>query len=146
VGLLLALVSACGAGEPAAKAAPTPSTFIVTGSITARADASISVDTETTALHDGDLGCTTKDGYDDISIGAQVNVRSSTGEVLAVGSLAEGVCRQDPEYAILGDCEFTFAVPNVPSDSDLYLIEVSHRGELTYTREKLNDPIKLTLG
>jgi hypothetical protein len=70
----------------------------------------------------------------------------ASGEVLAVGNLAVGLYRQNETYDFISDCEFPFTVAGVPDDRVLYLVDVSHRGEMTYPRDKLNEPVNLTLG
>lgn len=90
--------------------------------------------------HGYDLG----GGYDDIDRGAQVRVRNGDGKTIAVGSLGRGVQTSGE----LADCRFPFSV-KVPDDEDFYSIEVSHRGELTYSRKKLDKmhwKVALTLG
>lgn len=83
--------------------------------------------------------CFGKNGYDDIHEGAQVVVTDSTGATVAVGKLGRG------EYTG-GTCTLPFTIDGVPEGSDFYGIEVAHRGELTYSRDDLNEPLRLTLG
>ena len=69
-------------------------------------------------------------GYDDIDENAQVVVRDGDGQTLAVGNLQTG------EKVSLVECDFSFTVPGVP-ETDFYSVEVSHRGELSYSRADL---------
>jgi hypothetical protein len=44
------------------------------------------------------------------------------------------------------NCVYTFAVEGLPS-SDFYKVEVSHRGQVTYTKEQVTSgPVELSLG
>ena len=122
-----------------------------------------------------DKRCSGEGGYDDLRSGAQVVVANQTGEIIATSNLQEGVGkhlvialwelgvelaesegrtaapRPDPSDldidANLVQCEFTFAI-QVP-DATFYSIEVSHRGEIRYSREELAErdwTVGLTLG
>jgi hypothetical protein len=82
-------------------------------------------------------------GYSDIQIGAQVVIRDSAGTIVATGSLLPGTATEDNRR-----CDYPFVVEDVPT-SDFYSIEVSHRGELTYSHEELEDrdwEVMLSLG
>jgi hypothetical protein len=84
--------------------------------------------------------CAGDGGYDDIAEGTQVTVYSSTGEVLATGSLGTSV------YAG-GVCEFEITVKSVPSGHDFYQVEVSHRGKIAVSdKEARAGATSLTLG
>jgi hypothetical protein len=99
--------------------------------------------------------CTGSGGYDDIQAGTQVTVRDAGGQIIAVGSLGPGVAHDDMGTPMTSDdpiespmCVFPILVRDVP-DSDFYAIEVSHRGELTFTRaelESLNWEVRFSLG
>lgn len=87
-------------------------------------------------------------GYSDIQEGAQVVVRDGEGSTLATSSLEEGRAYGTQSEAFQGPCVFSFEVRDVP-ESDFYTIEVSHRGEITYSREELESAgwtAELTLG
>ena len=95
--------------------------------------------------------CVTDDGYSDISDGAQVTVEDSTGKAIALGTLQAGHVSElfGPGTAVEGmayRCVFGFTVNDVPAEEKIYSVEVSHRGKVNFTREKLNGPIALTLG
>jgi hypothetical protein len=74
-------------------------------------------------------GCEGTSGYDDIDQGTQVTVTDGGGKTLGVGAL--GIGRSESEI-----CTFEFSIPNV-ADADFYKIEVSHRGELSYSKQEL---------
>ena len=81
--------------------------------------------------------CAGEGGYDDIRPGAEVTVRDRTGAIIATSRLDWGVV----ERIIEGDpdrfyCRLPFSVPDVP-EADFYSIEVSRRGELTFSRDEL---------
>jgi hypothetical protein len=74
-------------------------------------------------------GCIGTGGYDDIAPGAAVTVRNGDGETLATGRLGEG------EAVASFGCTYTFII-DIP-DSDFYRIEVTHRGELEFSKSEL---------
>ncbi|MCH9036369.1 MAG: hypothetical protein IH860_03485 [Chloroflexi bacterium] len=103
--------------------------------------------------------CSGSGGYDDIREGAQVVVKNEEGEVIATSSLQQGTGR-DLLVALLEAADelegketptsasgfeglelvvcvlpFEVAVPNAA----FYSVEVSHRGELSYSREELDE-------
>jgi len=135
------LVTGCGGSHPAAVGAPTssptPTTFQLTGTITVEAS------TRSEGTDGGD--CYASDGYSDIKDGAQVTVKDGAGAVISLGNL-------DPGHTVEGNgtfafkCIFGFTVASVPEGKDFYVVEVSHRGELRYTRADLSAALALSLG
>lgn len=123
-----AVLAACGAAAPAARAAH----ITVTGVLEVT-DASPAGDT---------AGCdyAADDGYSDISQGAQVTV-SVAGKVIAVGQLQAGSDATDS-----GTCSFVFNVNGVPAGRRLYGVQVSHRGTLYYSAAQLRKGLQMTLG
>jgi hypothetical protein len=86
--------------------------------------------------------CSVSGGYSDIQPGAMVVIKNQDGKILATGHLDAG------KVVNLGRCDFAFLIQDVP-DADFYLIEVSHRGEVTYSKKDLEGQgwkISLTLG
>jgi hypothetical protein len=75
--------------------------------------------------------CWGDEGYDDLEEGAQVRVRDGDGKLLATADLRDGVFD-----AVIEDCTFRFTVLDVP-DADFYSVEVSHRGEVSYSRKEI---------
>jgi hypothetical protein len=73
-------------------------------------------------------GCGLPAGYDDIQAGADVTIADSTGKVVATSGLDGG-------REVSGGCQFTFdaSVPN----SSFYRIEVTHGGQVTFSRSQL---------
>lgn len=71
-----------------------------------------------------DGSCFGEGGYSDIGAGTAVNVYDQSGAIVAVGQLANG----QGSYGT--GCTFTFAVPDVPTGSKFYQVEVSHRGKM----------------
>jgi len=57
----------------------------------------------------------------------------AAGVVIASSSLLFGTIVEDPTFG--DDCKFKFVVKNVPP-TDFYRIEVSHRGQLTFTHDE----------
>ena len=82
-------------------------------------------------------------GFSDIADGTDVTVSDAGGTVLAIGELSGGRL-----VGGLFQFQFDFEVHNVP-DSAIYQVEVSHRGQLRYTREDMETKgwsVVLTLG
>jgi len=82
-------------------------------------------------------------GYDDVQEGAQVTVSNSSGNVLAVGRLENGIYNGGSMHVT-----FEFTVDDLP-DAAIYQVEVAHRGALTYSKRDLTVrgwTVDLTLG
>lgn len=90
--------------------------------------------TGTLALSDSSLSfedgesCWGSGGYDDIHDGTQVTVKDGSNDVIGASALKNSTMRS-------GNCEFEYSV-EVPR-ANIYQVEVSHRGELTYSHEDL---------
>ena len=76
--------------------------------------------------------CHGKGGYDDIRKGTQVTVRDADGTLLGVGDLSAGEAQSKSK------CWFFFIVEDLP-ETNIYAIEISHRGELIYTFDDLEE-------
>ncbi|MFI5713380.1 hypothetical protein [Kribbella sp. NPDC051620] len=140
------LLAACGLSKQASESSTpsAPATITVSGTITVSADSMSSEQAMGGA-------CVTDDGYSDISSGAQVRVEDSAGKVIALAALQAGHVSEvfGPGTAVEGMaylCVFGFTVNDVPAEEKIYSVEVTHRGKISFTREKLNEPIALTLG
>lgn len=127
----LLLIAACGGGATGATATPTtptePETFVVSGTFTLK-------------QIDGTIGlsCTGYDGYSDIGQGAQIVVRDDEDTKIALGSLGTGT-------TIEGWCVFGFKIVDVPTSGTVYSVEISHRGQLSFSQSEAED-LDLTLG
>lgn len=89
--------------------------------------------------------CSGRDGYDDLTAGAQVVVSDAEGTIIGSDHLEPGV-RVEIEDSVF--CQFTFSVKVSPGEN-FYTVEVSDRGELTYSRadlETANWTVDLELG
>lgn len=143
------LLASCGSAQDkpvtrASTAPTTPASLTVTGTITVAAD-SMSSEQEMGGA------CVTDDGYSDIESGAQVTVADASGKALALGALEAGRVSEvfDEGTAVEGMaslCVFGFTVKDVSPSEAIYSVEVSHRGKVNFTREKLNESVALTLG
>lgn len=133
------LVAGCGAeGKPSASGttgSTTSNVFGIQGVISVDAGKTVPGQTEYT---DGG-NCVLAGGYDDIQQGAQVTVKDQSGTIVGLGALDVG-------HIQTGRCVFGFGVDDLPEGKDFYTVEVSHRGELKYTREGLRESLTLTLG
>ncbi len=108
------------------------STFDVTGRLV--------LASESPGEWEEDESCSGSGGYDDIESGAQVIVYDNKDTKLATASLGEGVALTSMA------CRFTFTVHDVPAqDADLYGIEVTSRGQITFSQEQADD-VGMTLG
>lgn len=127
--MLAVALTACGSSS-GPTVAPAPKTFTVKGHLTL-----------TSGNLDGGYGdgCLGSDGFDDIESGAQVVVKDASGKSVAIGALGDGVKSQKVV------CTFPFTVPNVPAGDNVYSIEVTHRGGISFTPDKAGD-VDLTLG
>lgn len=96
--------------------------------------------TGTMKLTDSDLGgsasgaCYGTGGYSDIRSGGQVLVKDASNKLIAQGVLGSGSHPAGKYSNVV--CELPFTVRDVP-DTDFYLIEVSHRGEISHTKQEL---------
>lgn len=109
-----------------------PETFEVLGAITLE-------DSITTyGLPDG-FECAGKGGYKDIGPGAAVTVTDETGTLLAKGAIATSAGGSN-------GCWLDFTVADVPRGKAFYKVEVSHRGELTYTESEAESGLVFSLG
>lgn len=82
----------------------------------------------------------TSKGYNDIRQGASVVLRDDTGRVVATGSLLAGL--PDKQNST---CAYGFLIPDVPL-APFYSLEITHRGEVTFTQDELRDTPTVTLG
>ncbi len=74
--------------------------------------------------------CEGSGGYSDIQEGATVNVLNQDGTVIATGALGSGTA------VTRSECDFPINVDNVP-DATFYKIEVTHRGQLTFSKSEM---------
>lgn len=125
VSALETAVSGGPASSPASSIAKS-GTHTITGTLTVNGD----VDTITVY---GQF-CSGVGGYSDLDIGTPVVVKNGTGAVIATGSVGGGDVLLNGATKII--CVFPFEVKDVP-DSDFYVIEVSHRGGLTFSKSDL---------
>lgn len=72
-------------------------------------------------------------GYGDMFEGGAVTVRDATGQIIATGRLGMGTLAGPAVYQQDATCRLPFTVADVP-DADFYSVEVTHRGELSYSR------------
>lgn len=90
-------------------------------------------------------GCDGSDtgGFSDLAAGADVTVKNGSGRIIAIGSLREGKPNYDG-----ATCTMPLKVSGIPKAS-FYQVEVSHRGELSYSYAQLQRRhwrVSLTIG
>lgn len=147
-GLALALV-ACGGttssggptgsvgptSSPTPTPLPTPKRGTLTGTFT---------------LVDKDIdrvgsSCSGSGGYSDFAPGMNVVVKDEGGKIIGTSSTTPGPVPD--EYASV-TCVLEFTVEDLP-DAKFYSVEIGRRGDLTYSREELDDMgwnLSLSLG
>jgi hypothetical protein len=130
--IVIALVAAVAAvGVFAAVRSGGSSTFTVKGKL-------VLVDMNAGYTNDGG-SCGAVGGYSDINSGAEVTIDLDNKPV-AVGTLGTG---RSHTWA----CAFPFTVPGVPVKTGaIYGLDVSNRGQVHYTLDKLRAGPELSLG
>jgi len=89
----------------------------------------------------GTMTCEGVNGFDDMQVGVQVVIRNSAEKIIGNGSVESTTW----DYANKV-CDLAFTVPDVPvQKDDIYTIEVSHRGEITFKQSEAGS-LALTLG
>lgn len=122
------LAAGCTAADQGAGA----DTISVSGSV-------MLIDSDNLLWHNG-RPCRGTGGYSDIGPGADVTILDNEGKIVGIGDLDMGITVD------LLRCRFNFEVSDVPSGLDIYQIEVSHRGKLSYKEDELNETLNVTLG
>lgn len=126
------VLAGCGGSDDDPKADNSPTedaTFTVEGHLTL-------TDPEGFFTEDG--LCQGQKGYDDLQDGTSVTIYDADGTKIALSGLHVGEVEG-------GTCVFDFAVTEVPVKGDIYSVEVSHRGQQTFTKDGAKD-VALTLG
>ncbi len=139
VGALLVLVAGCGGTEKESA----PKTFDVAGRILLTSTTDRGVYTDAIEPKAGD-SCSGSGGYDDLSAGVSAVVRDSKGEKLALGSISAGTVEGVGSFDIV-TCEFSFTVPDVPIQGDIYSVQIASRDEVEFKRSDAGDLV-LTIG
>lgn len=83
----------------------------------------------------GSSGCEGTNGYDDINDSTQVTISDSKGRTLAVTELENGHTAGSGSLYV-SECFWDWSADNVP-DSDFYVVEVGHRGKLTFSKSDM---------
>ncbi|MBT2501425.1 hypothetical protein [Curtobacterium sp. ISL-83] len=150
--LAVLVLSGCAVnGHIGAESTPTPTAFVASGTISVPIDISATI-----AAQGGDgatLGeaCVSRDGYDDITSGAQVVVSDASDKKVAIGDLGDGLLVKGPTGSTKlyeSRCEYPFRIKDVPLGSKIYSVHAGNeaRGERSFTRGDLTDGIQLTIG
>ncbi|MFG2696463.1 hypothetical protein [Kitasatospora sp. NPDC048407] len=107
-----------GSEQASAERQSTPKVFTLSGWM--------SLTGSNAATEDG--SCAGLRGYDDISEGTAVTVYDATGQVVAVGALADA-------KRVGTTCKLHVLVPMVPTGPKFYQVEVGHRGKIMLSAE-----------
>lgn len=110
-----------------------PNPFTLTGTLQLNSDS-----ITTSGLPIG-YKCAGEGGYTDIGPGTALTVSDETGKLLAKGAI-------ESSYGQSGACTLTFKIYNVPGGATFYKVEVSHRGQMSYTEAEAKAGIDLSLG
>jgi hypothetical protein len=108
--------------------------FTVTGTLQLNGDGSIT----TSDLPMG-FACGGIRGYGDIGPGSAVTITDESGTLLAKGAIENS--RGDKT-----SCMLTFKVFDVPSGAKFYKLEISHRGDMSYTEAEVKQGVEVSLG
>ena len=84
--------------------------------------------------------CSGTGGYDDLESGASVVIRNSDGKQVGLGVLRGGESTESEDT-----CVFTFVVEDVDDGDELYSVEVTHRGEVTFRKDDAKS-VALSIG
>lgn len=85
--------------------------------------------------------CSGDGGYSDLQIGLGATVKDGAGKILATGAVGAS-------HGTGSTCVLAFVIEDVPK-TDFYIVEVGHRGELTYNYDEMvgnNWELELTIG
>jgi len=96
--------------------------------------------------------CVRETDYPDVSLGAQVILRDSSGDTIGLASLGQGALlngwypdgiRTPEGYEHSGYvedlCVYSFRFSDVKSNDDFFSIEVGRRGEVHFSRQQLEE-------
>lgn len=108
--------------------------FVVTGTLQLNGASSIT----TSSLPMG-FACAGIRGYGDIGPGSSVTIKNESGTLLAKGAIDSS--RGDDTSCILA-----FKVFDVPAGARFYKLEISHRGEMSYTEAEVKQGVDVSLG
>lgn len=137
------LIAGCGGGSSSTTLtpSPTPETLTIVGDFKLSGFGGRVYDY-------GDCKKSAYGGYSDIGPGASVTVKDEAGAIIAIGKLEDGTAVES--FSGFGEthfaCLYEFSIPDV-AISDFYSIEVTHRGDVNFTRGDVESgTVHLTLG
>jgi hypothetical protein len=107
--------------------------FTLSGTLSLRADSI------TTSGLPREFACAGKGGYNDIGPGTAVTVANESGTLLAKGTLDSSIGENTW-------CVFDFDIKDVPAGSKFYKVQISHRGEMSYTEQEARGRVEISLG
>jgi hypothetical protein len=116
-----------GSASPVASPVASPASSLETYTI----QGAISLQGADYFITSEDGSCAGTRGFEDHTVGTPVTVRDGAGTVIATGQIGQSKPFPDDQ-----ECMFFFSVLNVPY-SEVYVIQISFRGPLTYTFDEL---------
>ncbi|MGZ4513357.1 MAG: serine/threonine-protein kinase, partial [Mycobacterium sp.] len=132
VALVAICVGAYFTVKACTKPAP-PAPFTLTGTL------QLTTDTIKTSGLPSGYSCAGDRDYLDIGPGAAVTVVNETGKLVAKGVI-------ESSYGQQGSCLFLFRVNDIPGGQRFYRVQVTQRGETSYTEAEARAGIHLILG
>lgn len=127
------LVTGCGSSSdgPSQKADPKPKTFAIAGTVSVWAP-DISVPNGNTVGAE----CSSKGGYEDITMNADVVVRDASGTKVGLGRLGPGVIAD--AGGGLPECTYPLEVSDVPDTGEIFTLQIGSHPEKTLKRADLD--------
>ena len=108
--------------------------FTLSGTLSLR-----STDGITTSDLPRDFACAGRGGYNDLGPGTAVTVSDESGTLLAKGTL-------DSSFGENTWCVFAFDINDVPAGAKFYKVQISHRGEMSYTEQESRGRVEISIG
>jgi hypothetical protein len=127
------LLAICVGAYFAVHASTKPEPFALTGTLALNSGT-----IRTSGLPMG-YSCAGDGDYNDLGPGTTVTVHDETGKLLAKGSIESSSSQS-------GSCMLNFTVYNIPDGGTLYKVEVSHRGQMSYTEAEAKAGINIQFG
>jgi hypothetical protein len=134
--VILAVILALGFGAWVVLGGSKPTTHTVTGSL-------VLIDASTNpSIYVSGSSCHGTGGYLDLHGGAEVRLKNENGTLLSSTILGSGT-------GTAHLCTFSFTLTDVPDDAKFYVVNISHRGDVSNSHAEMVDAgwaVDLTIG